>query len=405
MQPLRHRPAPVDRIHPNSLVSILPAITLLLVLLSGCTFSGTSSDGPTEVSKDISVPQVEEPTVQPTPFTLSGTSTTSTIAPPPTETSIAEPEPTSTAEPAPQIAQSPLVETIDGVLESETGVYGVVLLNANGEYQYVRNGDVPFVAASLYKLVLLAEIYAMIEDGQVALTDSLLLKPEYFESEFDEEDGYYVPSDAGAETTVEQALFGAGAYSSNIAARTLMDLTSLENLRARAESLGMPDTYFNVSLADVPEWPERFADSENPDAQLGIDFVDSQAEIGPLNITTPNDIATFWLKLLNGEVVSPEASAAILDILRQQAVTDRIPWLLPEGVATANKTGNLYHVVHDTGLIFDPDGTLVLAVLSEGESDDDHGRQVIQRIALASTGETVMPPFTETATGSPVEGE
>jgi len=92
----------------------------------------------------------------------------------------------------------------------------------------------------------------------------------------------------------------------------------------------------------------------------------------------------------------------MLDILSEQVVTDRIPWLLPDDTATANKTGNLYHVVHDTGLIFDPDGTLVLVVLSEGESDDDHGRQVIQRIALVSTGETTIPPFTDTATSSPV---
>jgi beta-lactamase class A len=305
----------------------------------------------------------------------------------------------------PDVPASPLVDSIDTLLAAEQGVYGVVVLNAAGEYQYAKNADVPFVAASLYKLVLLAEIYAMIEDGRIGLSDSLLLKPEFFESEFEEEDGYYVPSDAGAETTVEQALFGAGAYSSNIAAKTLLELTSLENLKARSELLGMHDTFFNVSPADIPGWPDRYISSGNPDALLGVEFVDTQSEFGLVNVTTPNDIAQFWLKLLNGEVISPEASASILEILRQQAVTDRIPWLLPEGMATANKTGNLYHVVHDTGLIFDPDGTLVLAVLSEGEPDDDHGRQVIQRIALVSTGETAIPPFTETATSSPTINE
>ncbi|CAN5590748.1 hypothetical protein BH23CHL4_BH23CHL4_16790 [soil metagenome] len=382
---------------PSPATSAILVSALVLVFLSGCTFPGSSRDEPPEVGQVMPAANGQQPTAQPTPFTLSEPSPTPSAIPPPTGTSVVPP--------TPHIANSALVESIDGLLATEAGVYGVVVLDADGGYQYAKNADVPFVAASLYKLVLLTEIYAMVEDGQIGLDDSLPLKAGYFESEFDEEDGYYVPGDAGGETTVEQALYGAGAYSSNVAAKALLDLTSLANLKTRAESLGMHDTFFNVTPAELADWPDRYISAGNPDAQLGVAFVETQAQYGPVNITTPNDVARFWLGLLNGEIVSLEASASMLEILREQAVTDRIPWLLPEDMATANKTGNLYHVVHDTGLIFDPDGTLVLAVLSEGEPDDDHGKQVIQRIALVSTGETVVPPFTETAISTPVGEE
>ncbi len=45
-------------------------------------------------------------------------------------------------------------------------------------------------------------------------------------------------------------------------------------------------------------------------------------------------------------------------------------------------------------MIFGPADTLILAVLSQNEPDDDHGAQVIQRVALAAIGETELPPFT-----------
>jgi beta-lactamase class A len=293
------------------------------------------------------------------------------------------------------------VTTLDAFLGAEQGIYGVVILDARGDYAYARNANVPFIAASLYKLVLLADIYGRIDRGEVALSDVLPLLPEYFEDRFAAEDGYYTLEDAGSETTVESALFGAGAYSSNIAARTLMSLTSLDELRATAETLGMHDTWFNIDPRDLAIWPARYTDSANPDAAQAIAFVEEQADFNPLNITTPHDIARYWHLLRLGQVVSPEASEAILEILRQQIVQDRIPWLLPEGLTTANKTGNLYHVVHDSGVIFSPDGSMVVTVLSEGEPDDDRGAQVIQRVALAATGVSDLPPFTSDHFGRP----
>ncbi|MGE3798719.1 MAG: hypothetical protein AB7G88_12875, partial [Thermomicrobiales bacterium] len=67
---------------------------------------------------------------------------------------------------------------------------------------------------------------------------------------------------------------------------------------------------------------------------------------------------------------------------------------LPEGFVTANKTGNLYHVVHDSGLISGPDGAVIVAALSQDEPDDDLGAQIIQRVGLAAVGIYDLPSFT-----------
>jgi beta-lactamase class A len=98
-------------------------------------------------------------------------------------------------------------------------------------------------------------------------------------------------------------------------------------------------------------------------------------------LTTPADIGHFFALLLQGEVVSESASAAIYQILDQQAVSDRIPQLLPFNTKTVHKTGNLDQVVHDAGIIYTPRGPVILAALVQADPDDAQATLVIQQLA------------------------
>jgi beta-lactamase class A len=52
-----------------------------------------------------------------------------------------------------------------------------------------------------------------------------------------------------------------------------------------------------------------------------------------------------------------------------QQVCDRLPALLPPGTEVANKTGNLPEVTHDVGIVYSPQPTYVIAVLSDESGD------------------------------------
>ncbi len=384
----------LNQVGKSNRIGRLPTRTIILLtfllIATACTRGSDSvPDQPIQTEEALESAQWT-PTAQPTPFTLKS----DTPTPEPTATFEPTVEATATLRTEPLVIQTELVSTLNTFLEPEPGMYGVVILDQNGEYLYARNADIPFVAASLYKLVLLADIYAKVEAGELSLDTPLPLLSVYFDNDFAAEDGFYMLEDEGGETTVEVALYGAGAYSSNIAAQVLLDQTSTASLRATAEGLGMWNTWFNVLPEDIPGWPDGYLSSTNPESGEAVAFIDEQAEFNILHITTPNDVAHYWYLLLRGQVISPETSESILGILREQVVTDRIPYLLPADYLTANKTGNLYHVVHDSGLIFDQSGAIVVAALSQNEEDDDHGAQVIQRIALAAIGETELPPFT-----------
>lgn len=281
------------------------------------------------------------------------------------------------------------------LLDGEPGIIGVVMARPGGDVLVSRNAETPFVSASLYKLVLLADIYQRIETGEIALSDRLVLQPEYFPGNGELPDGYWDNDVAGSSVTIEEALFATGAYSSNVGARALLSLTTPASLEAMAQRLGLVSTHLFVTDVDrLADWPpEPGADATAAEVRKAVAFIEREAASGPVNITTPRDMVHFFELLWNGQVVSPSVSAEIMDILRQQAVDDRFPYFVPPSAILAHKTGNLDHVVHDVGIIQAPDGPIFVAAMIENALDDDRATQIIQRLALIAFGTYDVPPL------------
>jgi beta-lactamase class A len=158
------------------------------------------------------------------------------VSTPPASVPVSTPVPT-----APVAAPTPFPPAMDIVvpetreqqlaeelLANEPGVYGYVVMAADGSLVASINGQTPFVTASLYKLILMADIYQRIEMGSLSADQLIVLQPRvYLESL----DNYFAPEEIGMAFPLQEYLFAVGAYSSNVAARTLLDLTSREALR------------------------------------------------------------------------------------------------------------------------------------------------------------------------------
>ena len=59
------------------------------------------------------------------------------------------------------------------------------------------------------------------------------------------------------------------------------------------------------------------------------------------NYTSAADCAAFFSGLYNGTLLNVEASGKMLELLEGQTVKGKIPAGLPNGVETANKTGEM----------------------------------------------------------------
>lgn len=307
----------------------------------------------------------------------------------------------------------PWVAAIDRLVAEEPGVYGIVLMRPDGTVLYRRNADLPFVAASLYKLVLLVDICRAIDDGTISPDDALYVDPSYFDPA-DGIDSYFDESYAGLDTTVEEALLATGAYSSNVAAKALMNLTTVDDLMQTADDLGLTGTFVEVDPVALGTWPPTpTADTRGSDAETAGAFVLGYAYDGIVNLTTPMDMARYFRLLLNGELINERVSRMVGDILAQQMIDNRFPVLLPDGTRTIHKTGNLDLVVHDAGIIYGKDGPVILVAMSEGAPDEDRATQIEQRLALIAYGEYDVPaivpatpvPTTVPEEPAPMEGD
>lgn len=83
------------------------------------------------------------------------------------------------------------------------------------------------------------------------------------------------------------------------------------------------------------------------------------------NFTSVNDCGAYMKGILDGTVVSPEYSAKILEYLKRQEHLKKLPAGVPEGVVTANKTGELEYNQGDAAIIFSPAATYILVMIGD----------------------------------------
>jgi beta-lactamase class A len=283
-------------------------------------------------------------------------------------------------------------------------VYGVVFMETDGTMLYKHNADLPFVAASLYKLIIMVDFYSRRERGEISFDDLVTLEPEDFsvlEDPEQIEDTFYLSTDIGRQVTVGELMEALMTFSSNVAARAFLRITNTINLNHIAHDMGMVDTHILVALDEISPWPSATLESTNlTQTQEALDFIAMWGAEGLINITTPADVATFFLLLANREIISPEVSEEMEALLSRQQINDRLPFMLPEGTLCPHKTGNLVHVVHDAGIVYGANGPTVVVALSEAVEDDDRATEVIQRLGLIAYGETELPPIPESTPGT-----
>lgn len=367
----------------------LAAAALLIpgLLLSACGQSNSSN----------------EPTVTQIPSAEVAQQVTPIFTVPPTDTPI--PTSTPTVPPTPEfidgVPTSPEQAAVTNLLQGEAGVYGMVVLGSDGRVIVSHNAHLPFVTASTYKLIVMADILSKVEKGELSLDQTYTLDPALFVAGGG--DMYFANSDAGSEATLQDLLFAAGAYSSNVAGLTMLTLTTPESIRQTAEAIGMNETWILSDPDTLPIWPPQAApDTSQADADASRAYIEDSAQLGPVNISTPFDMATYMLKLSNNSLISPFVSEHIMEILKANLIRDRLPYLQPGGVTVVDKPGNLEDVVNDVGILYLPDGSVRTAsLLSLGVPDDDHATQVEQRLALIASSNFDLPPYYANAGGTP----
>jgi beta-lactamase class A len=228
---------------------------------------------------------------------------------------------------------TPAAAAADAALIAFSGTAGVAIADPGTGAAYEREPARIFPAASLYKLLVLAEVYRRSAAGDLSLDETTITIAD--EDLIDGGD----ETESGVTLTVRETVERMITASDNSCAHALLRLVGIRRVNATAADLGMRDSVINTDLP-VEERTANF------------------------NTTSVRDMEHLFVGLQNGTVVSPTASAEMLAVLSRQQINDRLPTGVPGGTPIAHKTGNLDSIAHDAGVIATPFGPRVAIVLT-----------------------------------------
>lgn len=83
-------------------------------------------------------------------------------------------------------------------------------------------------------------------------------------------------------------------------------------------------------------------------------------------VATADDEALFLIKLQTGQLLNPDSTGRLLDVMRRQVYRAGIP--AGAGAAVADKVGFLDGLLHDAAIVYAPSGTYVLVIMTNNSS-------------------------------------
>lgn len=234
---------------------------------------------------------------------------------------------------------------------------GVIFINKNEVFH----------AASTMKTPVMIEAFKQIENGRLSLDDSLpvtnafrsIVDSSRYELSLTDDSEPALYEAVGHQRTVRELIELMITVSSNLANNILIDHLGAGNISQTMVDLGAPGMKVLRGVEDNKAF-----------------------EQGLSNTTDAYSLMVIYEKLARHEVLSEQASQAMIEILKRQQFNDIIPALLPENVVVAHKTGSITGVRHDSGIVYLPDGrSYVLVLLSKDLKDAEAGKRLLQNIS------------------------
>ncbi len=252
-----------------------------------------------------------------------------------------------------------LVEAISQRAQGFRGDLGYVVKDFSSGRAAEINSAEAFPSASLIKFPILCAAFQAAEDRRFSLSAPVTLL------RHDKRGGSGVLkfSPSGRVYTNRELLEAMIVHSDNTATELLIRQLGYDYLQ---------DTFYRLGLKDTVITPQGFRLTSR--------------RVPEDNMTSPRDMAYLLEKMYKRELVSAQASEAMLEILKHQKLRDRLPRYLPKGWEIAHKTGLLRKACHDVGIVFSPHGDYMICVLTSHDATYKNAKRFIASIAKITYG-------------------
>jgi beta-lactamase class A len=219
------------------------------------------------------------------------------------------------------------------------------------------NADQPFHPASTIKLCIMMETFHQARQGKLSLDDPIVIKNQF--SSIVDGSPYSLEVEDDSETELYRRIDQS--FPRRELVRRMITVSS--NLAT------------NLLIEDLePNQINGFMKELGAEGLITRRGVEDKAAFrrGLNNAATARSLMNALRKLAKREVVSPEDSDEMIQILSDQQFNEMMPALLPSGVRVAHKTGSTGDYFHDAGIVYPSDGEpFVLAILTKGYPEDE----------------------------------
>ena len=262
--------------------------------------------------------------------------------------------------------------TLSEAVSEVPGVVGVAARHLQTGQTIGHNADTVFFTASTFKVPILAELYRQVDAGTLDMGQRVELT-----------DGLRVPGSgvlrelgSGLAPNLHDLAMLMIIVSDNLATDILYHTVGKDSLNRTMADFGLSKTKLPMSCRDLLFSLAGLTVSESLDDFWEVSDRVEQGYRGlspdcdALNeeksdVSSPADMVSLLEIVHNGDFLSEGSRDGMLHILKRQKLRSIIPYYLPPDVIAAHKTGGVYSVRCDVGIVWGPSGPYAVAIMAK----------------------------------------
>lgn len=235
---------------------------------------------------------------------------------------------------------------IQGICNRFSGKVGIAVKALNSKESFVLNGHLVFPAASTIKIYILLELFNQINQGKHKLNEYVTIAEDRRGEVWSRmSSGILKDTESIKQITLKDAATLMMVVSDNVATNLLIDLLCMEMIQNSIDKLGLENTKLQRKMMDL-----------------------ESAKSGRENVSTPYDMMITFEKIAGTEIPDTNTRAMILDILSRTQTEPGLRMVIPESVTIEHKTGEIFDVCNDVGIVRLPRDPFVICVMTKGET-------------------------------------
>jgi beta-lactamase class A len=248
--------------------------------------------------------------------------------------------------PVPRVVKQLPASLDDRIKDAIAGFQGKVWIyaqNMDTGKEYSLRGDEQTRTASTIKLAIMAETFHQVAEGKLRWDEPIELTREKKQGG----SGILFEFSDGTRIDLKTAVHLMIVVSDNTATNLVLDKVGTDNVNNFMDSLGLTDLKVMRKIGGGLE-SKAYADPQNKLFGLGR--------------CSPHQMVKLVEMMERGELVSKEASAEMIAIMKNQQLKDGIGRGEPDTIPVASKSGALDRFRADVGIVYTRRGRIAMAI-------------------------------------------